>query len=309
MEEQVFLDTTPTPSPVSAVQPVASGRLSVPPAGMRRILVGWANSLTHVYADVATLADGRAAALHARHAAAVAAAGALAPVQFGPTPMPLSAAEQAWVKHVTATPLFRTSFGLQGWRVARVPLASLVVWQPMVDAPLDEAPPITTEEEVVQALLPEPPAFHLSKGSVAADGQGGVRAVLMSADPNHDLDISLDDEGAGGLRIRLRPRTNIAHAMPLNGRLVVLNGYNRLVRLAAAGYTDAPILLLDQGHHAAGPIADRPGFLPLQFVTNAPRPPVITDFLDGTLTIDVPKPQIARGHDFRISHAEFPVRL
>ena len=306
MEQPLFLDSTPTPSPVSAVQRV--GRPALPAPGMRRLLVGWSNSLAHVYSDVVTLDDARAIELNTFHASAVAAAAQLPVVSLAPSPGPLSQAEEAWVGHVSATPRFRTTFGLQGWRVARVALSGIVAWQPIVDAPVDDAPPLENEEQVIRGLLPEPPLLHPTKAALSPDGQGGVRALLTSSDPNHDVDISLEDEGAGGLRIKLRPRTNVVFAMPVNGRLVLFNGYNRLARLAAAGHADAPVLLLDPGHTAAGPVADRPGFLPLNLVVNLPRPPVLTDFLNSALTIDIPKPQLAKGHEFRIAHAEFPVR-
>jgi hypothetical protein len=280
----------------------------MPAAGMRRIVVGWSNQLPQIYGDVLTFESDRARAVHVQHAAALKAASLLPVVALTPQYTALSTVEEAWTKHVTSTPGFLNSFGQQGWKIARVSLDRLVMWQPVVDAPRDDAPAMSTEEEIIKAVMPEVAIAPVYSSTLTRDEQGAFRAVLTSADPNHDIDLTLEEGGAGGLRVRLRARSNVVHAMPINGRLVVLNGYHRLARLAAAGYTDAPILLLDPGHNAAGVLADRPGFLPLNLIANIPRPPLIPDFLNGDLTMEMPKPDVARAHDFRFTHTEIPVR-
>jgi hypothetical protein len=281
---------------------------TLPAPGMRRLVIGWTNLLPQIYGDVMTFDDARGAAVHAQHAIAVRAASLLPAVPLAPMFSPLPPGQDAWAKHVTSTPGFLSAFGQQGWQVVRVPLDRLVAWQPIVDATRDGAPPISTDDEIVRAFMPEVATTLAYNATISRDEQGGFHAMLTSDDPNHDLDLSLDDGGAGGLRVRLRPRSNIVHAMLINGRLVVLNGYNRLVRLAGAGHVEAPIVVLEQGHAAAGPIADRPGFLPLNLVASLPRPPLIPDFLNPDLTLDIPKPAVARGHDFRFTHTELPVR-
>jgi hypothetical protein len=302
------LAPSPTPPPTSGVIPSSQPTAHpMPAAGMRRLLVGWFNQLPQIYGDVITFDAARATGLHKRHAEAIKAVSMLPLVPLAPSFVPLSPVEEGWVDHVTATPSFLNSFGHRGWRVVRVSLAQLVVWQPIVDAPRDDAPAITTEEEIIKALLPEVPTTLPYRSTLSRDEKGAFHAMLTSSDPNHDFDLTVDEEGAGGVRIRLRPRANIVFATLVNGRLVVLNGYNRLARLASAGRREAPILLLEPGH-AAGVIAERPGFLPLNIVVNAPRPPLVPDFLNSDVTMDVLKPAVERGHDFTFTHVELPVR-
>lgn len=304
---------SPSPPPVSGVIQVPTAQsspltTSMPARGMRRLVVGWWNALPQIHGEVMTFDAARAASMHAQHATAVKAASLLPPVPLVPQFSPLSPVEDAWVKHVTSTPAFLNAFGQQGWQVVRVPINQLVMWQATLDAPRDDAPSLSSDEEVIKAFMPEVAQKLDYTTTLSRDEQGGFHAMLTADDPNHDLDLSLEDGGAGGLRVRLRPRTNIVHAMVINNRLLVLNGYHRLARLAASGRTDAPLLVLETGHSAAGALADRPGFFPLKLVLNAPRPPLIPDFLNTDVTIDVPKPEVARGHDCRFTHTELPVR-
>lgn len=299
---------TPTPPPTSGVvassSPIALG---MPAPTLRRLMLGWSNILPQAYGDVVTFDAARAQSLHARHASAVKVASCLPVVSLVPLAGPLSAIEDEWASEVSSTMGFLNTFGQQGWRFARVPLAQLVVWQPLVDAPRDDAPPLANEEEIIKALVPKLATSLVYTTTLSRDEQGTFHALLTSADPNHDVDLTLEDGGAGGLRVRLRPRINIVHAVPINGRLVVLNGYHRLARLAAAGHVDAPILLLEPGH-AASAIADRPGFLPLGLIASIARPPLIPDFMNPDLTVDVPRPEISRGHDFRFTNTDLPIR-
>jgi hypothetical protein len=176
----------------------------------------------------------------------------------------------------------------------------LVAWQPVVDFPLK--PPPTTSQEMIECFVPDGDEPLSYSSAISQDPQGGFRVLLSSANPNHDLDVRINSDSS--LTTRLKARSNIVHAVPLNGRIVVLNGYNRLVRAVSEGHTEVPVLLLEPGH-PAGAVADRPGFLPLNVVANHPRPPLVPDFFNPELTVDVPKREVSRVHDLSFRHAEF----
>lgn len=303
---------SPTPPPTSGVIQSSSGgslqrtSFPMPATGFRRALAAWSPVLQQVCPDVAGYDDAQALAVHAQHAAAMQAATKVGVRPLTPTYSPLSPIEDAWVKNVTASPRFLTIFGPQGWQVARVALDKIVAWQPVVDAPRASAPALSTPEEVVQALLPEIGTKLDYNATVMRDERGDFHAVLAAQDPNHDLDIRIDD-GGDGVHLRLRPRPNLVHATLINGRLVLLNGYNRLARLASEGHADAPILILQPGH-PAGAVSDRPGFFPLAFIAQAPCPPLICDFVNPDLVIDFPFRPIVRAHDMAFTHTELPIR-
>jgi hypothetical protein len=155
---------------------------------------------------------------------------------------------------------------------------------------------------MIERFVPEVEAPIRYSSTITADPQGGFRVVLSSADPNHDLDVRVSPDSS--VVARLRAKSNVVNAVPVAGRLVVLNGYNRLAQAAASGQADVPVLLLEPGH-PAGAIGDRPGFLPLTMIAQHPRPPLITDFFNPEITIDVPKREVCRTHDLCFRHTEF----
>ncbi|HEY1694673.1 MAG TPA: hypothetical protein VGG39_21025 [Polyangiaceae bacterium] len=214
----------------------------------------------------------------------------------------MSALEQQWADHITSTPLFQNAFGQNGWSVGRVPVDRLAVVQPVIDAMHDAVP--TTEEEVARWCLPESSTLDYH-ATLAADSQPrSFHVVLTARHPNQDFDVELQEGGAGGVLLRLRPRPNYIAVIHFPHRFIVHNGHHRLAALAAAGVTEVPVIILDAG--SIGPLQDRPGFLPFQLVTQVPRPPLVTDFLDPEVTIDIPSRVIGKVHDFRIVHTELP---
>jgi len=88
----------------------------MPAAGMRRLIVGWSNFLPHIYGDILTCDASRANAFNVQHAGALKAASSLPVLPLAPSFAPLSTAEEAWARHVTATPGFLNSFGQRGWK-------------------------------------------------------------------------------------------------------------------------------------------------------------------------------------------------
>jgi hypothetical protein len=101
------------------------------------------------------------------------------------------------VKQITSTPAFLNVFGQKGWQVVRVPLDRLVVWQPIVDAPRDEAAPLGNEEEVVRGFLPEAAITFDYKTTLSRDEQGGFYALLTCEDPRLSVRFDGRVSGAG----------------------------------------------------------------------------------------------------------------
>jgi hypothetical protein len=296
---------TPTPPPVSAVQrldgpTIASSRLPKP--GKRRVLIAWTNQLRQVCDEVLRVDDVRARGLHAHHAGAIMRVSNMPPLSLPPTEAALSSAEQAWADHIAATPMFLNAFGQQGWKIARVPLDRLVIVQPVIDAIHDQVP--TSEEEVVKWCLPETSTLDY-QASLAADSQpGSFHVILTARHPNQDFDVELVQGGTGGALLGLRPRPNHVSVIRLPNRYVVHNGHHRLAALADAGVAEVPVVILDPA--AMGPLQDRPGFLPFALAAQHPRPPVISDFLDPDLTIEVDGRTVGKVHALRIVHTELP---
>ena len=195
MAQPLVPSPSPTPPPVSGVvngptaqsSPLAT---ALPARGMRRLVVGWWNALPQIYGEVMTFDAARAASLHAQHAMAVKAVNQLLPVQLAPQLSPLSSVEDGWVKHVTTTPGFLNVFSQQGWQVVRVPLDRMVIWQPTLDAPRDDAPALSNEEDVIKAFMPEVASKVAYTTTLSRDEQGGFHAMLTADDPNHDLDLT-----------------------------------------------------------------------------------------------------------------------
>jgi hypothetical protein len=274
----------------------------MPAFGSRRLLIGWSNFLRDVHGEILTMAQANAVDLHAKHGAALQTV-----ERMPPRPLPaqlgnLRPDEEAWTKKVAASPAFLNVFGQRGWRFVRAPLDVMVTWQPIIDFPLKPAP--VTPQEVIERFVPEGDATIAYTSAITPDPQGGFHVLLSSPDPNHDLDVRVGADSA--VTARLKGKSNIVHAVPINGRLVVLNGYNRLAQLASTGHTEAPLLLLEPGH-PAGVISDRPGFVPLNVVANHQRPPLIPDFFNPDITIEVPKRDMSRTHDLYFKHTEFLV--
>lgn len=298
-------DPIPTPIPVSGVRPMAGPALAsspLPASGMRRTMVGWANHLRQVYGEILWLEDQRARVMHAHHAAAVKLVSQMPPLQLPPTQTPLTPAQQLWADRIASTPMFLNAFGQQGWTIARVPIDRLAVRQPVIDALRDLTP--TTDDEVARWCLPETSLLDYH-ASLAPDSQSGsFHVVLTAGHPNQDFDVELVEGGSAGVLLRLRPRPNYVAVIRLPHRFVVHNGHHRLAALAAAGITDVPAVVLEQA--AVGPIQDRAGFLPFAQVAQLPRPPLVTDFLNPGVTIDIPGRSTGTVHDFRIVHTELP---
>jgi len=301
-----FVFPTPTPSPVSGVVTAAAPpalpiSLPLPAHGQRRVLIGWSNILRDVHGEIVTTDPVAAAALYAKHTAAVEAVERLTPRPLVAPLGAMDAAEEAWVKNVASTPAFINAFGQRGWSFVRAPLDILVTWQPVIDSPLK--PPPTSAQEVIERFVPEKEESIAYSSAITPDPQGGFHVTLTAANPNHDLDVRVNADAS--VTARLKGKSNIVHGVRIpNGRIVVLNGYNRLAQAASTGHTAVPLLLLEPGH-PAGAVGDRAGFLPINLIVNHRRPPLIPDFFNPEIAIDVPRREVSRVHDLSVKHTEF----
>jgi hypothetical protein len=240
--------------------------------------------------------------LWARHAAAVASARELPPLvpATGGAEVPCEIGENQ--RATLQTPNFQQSLtGGRPFRFSYVAVGHLGAFQPFVK---DGAAAPTGAGDLVDWCLPPPP-----KSDVRVEGQAnetGQRIVVSTFDPNVTLTPRLGPDVVG-LTIGRSP--NWVQVAAIGGRYLVRDGHHRVAAAVAAGHERVPAIVVEY-QNLQEAMAAPPGlwFTP-DVMFGIPRPPLVADFLDSALTLDVPAPSRVRVYtvQFQISKVDVAV--
>lgn len=97
-----------------------------------------------------------------------------------------------------------------------------------------------------------------------------------------------------------------AYAFRIGSRLILANGYHRLLALRSAGLKVAPIAVVDIEHPELE-LADRLIQFPAAYLVTSPRPPLLKDFFDSRLTADLRLRPKASVVSVEISHEQHAI--
>jgi hypothetical protein len=163
-------------------------------------------------------------------------------------------------------------------RIAFVSLGQLVAFQFTVDKPYSAVFKLSagaSVTDVAQITLPAAgPRFPLQVG---ADGSG---LTISAPGPNlriAGMQFQASDSGPIRLTVDLTFGSPYVQVAEFQGRLIVRNGYHRLVGLLSQGVTHAPVILLHCTDYAeTGGVG--PSFFPSQVVMGV-KPPLLKHYL------------------------------
>lgn len=245
--------------------------------------------------------------LATKHQAAVQHRLALAP-QKPPVPplQPLSPHEQAWVAQVAAAPAFQNSIAKApgGFAFGRLPIDALVAFQPWVH-PLHGAVP-KSQQEILEWCLPK--NFQTTTNINVEAGPDGKpkRVLFVTDDPtamfNHGI-------GPEGYLLGVTPRLNWVQVTEVEGMYVLRNGYHRVDALHAVGHVEVPVLLTKAATLDEVVNVGVNGFFNAPYLRGLPRKPMVADFQDANLTVNVPHVKTKRVVEVRLDVSEFGVPI
>lgn len=245
--------------------------------------------------------------LAAQHQTAMQARAALPPEKpVLPQLQPLAAAEQAWVAQVTAAPAFQKSIAKApgGFAFGRLPIEAFVAFQPWVH-PLHSPVP-TDQHEILEWCLPK--NFQTTANINIENGPDGrpKRVLFVTDDPTAILNHGVGQEG---FVIGVTPRLNWVQVTEVEGMYILRNGYHRVNALHAAGHQDVPVLLTKAASLDEVVNVGVNGFFNAPYLRGLPRKPMVVDFQDPSLTVNVPYAKTKRVVEVRIDVSEFGVPI
>jgi hypothetical protein len=214
----------------------------------------------------------------------------------------------AYLNEVKESPLFQVISSRQDASFAFVPLDQLV------------NPLVYIDFEYIDSIKPELPSTDDLQVARFALPQTLVSQVKAAADPTQRSIIFVSNEKSLTVSpVQVRPTPNGTEVTFLvapnfnmllvanhSGRLVIRNGIHRAFLLATMGVKVAPCILIND----AGPIPNVQMSSYPAFTTSVlalPRPPMLHDFLDPELCLEVP---LQRTHKLiRISAEEVMIPI
>ncbi len=208
--------------------------------------------------------------------------------------------EIAWVRDLVGTADFQSHYSHVRHDIGYVRIDQLTVYQPFL-APHHEAAP-GTAIEILRWCLPQ--QFQTQVGMRIE----GHRATFSPTSPGVQVAVVQHPQG-----VLITPvgNANWVQIKRLPGdRYVVVNGNHRVASLAASGHSFVPAIISDAPSlDAVVPITPsnhRPWFRPEE-IRAFRRPPVIADFLDPRVTLEVPHDGARRVIEVRLDIQEFRV--
>jgi len=184
------------------------------------------------------------------------------------------------VEELAQTDLFRSSVQGLPYVVAVVSLGELTAFQFTVDKPYCDTftvPAGRSLGDVAGITLPtEPPKFPLRVG---ADGLG---FTVSAPGPNlrvAGMEFKSAEVGSMRLTVDLTFGSPFVQVAEFQGRLILRNGYHRLVSLLHQGVNHAPVILL-HGTDYSQTGAAGPGFFQPSIVMGA-KPPLLKHYLSS----------------------------
>ncbi len=177
------------------------------------------------------------------------------------------------LQKVRSAPMFQNLIGTAAYRFAMADLREVIAVQPNVglEAMGSKSFPINpSDEEIVNLCLPYGHPFELQV--TVAQNQ-----VTFSGFDNNLNGVGIAHQPGGLPTLFPGSRGNWVQVAVCQGRLFLLNGYHRVVKLLAAGVSEIPCIVRDFA------LPEQMGFgqgrfFPLQYLMGATRPPLIRDF-------------------------------
>lgn len=303
-------ETNPVAAPAAAndtnmaALPVGKPGMALPPRGQQRILAGFMPP--DMFRGVAgpAVADWSASQrdeLWARHAAAIQAAAALAPLTASrdvEVPFELAEAQQTTFR---STNFQQSLTGGRPFRFSSVAVEHLGAFQGFVkDGPGAPAAGV----DLTDWCLPQAP-----KSDVRVEGQSnetGQRIVVSTSDPNVTLTPRL---GADVVGLAIGRTPNWVQVAAVGGRYLLRDGHHRVAASVAAGHDRVPAIVVEYQNWQEA-IAAPPGlwFTP-DVMFGTPRPPLVADFLDSTLTLELPAPSRVRVYSIQFQISKMDVAV
>ena len=198
--------------------------------------------------------------------------------------MPIDQAQRATIEAMLSAPLFAGSLASKRWRLAMLPLGSLIVAQPMLNLARIEALRSRVEANPLEAFFPMTTTLDVATET----GAGSIITLLSS---RGELTVSgaqlgrEPDNGAIEIVLRVEPRPNYVSALDDDGVFVLRNGHHRLVAAWQGGLRAVPCVLV-QGSVEALTTRMQDG-LPPSSLRRA-RPPLLADLADeGPMSVEV----------------------
>ncbi len=177
------------------------------------------------------------------------------------------------LQKVRSAPMFQNLIGTGAYRFAMADLRDVIAVQPNVGLEAMGSKSFPTNpsgEETVSLCLPDRHAFELQV--TIAQNQ-----VTFSGFDNNLNGVGIVQQAGGPPALLPGSRGNWVQVARCQGRLFLLNGYHRVVRLLEAGVSEIPCIVRDFA------LPEQMGFgqgrfFPLQYLMSASRPPLIRDF-------------------------------
>jgi hypothetical protein len=277
-------------------------RLPLPQVGHTRLLAAWMTPEHLSLFPNSASTPATQSAFQRGHALARDAVVTLAPADLTPEAVaPITGSDEAvWVEGLVRTAEFQSHYGHLGHEIGYLRIDQLTVYQPFVNPPHEPVP--GTPLEVLRWCLPH--QFQAQVG-LRIDGQ---RATFTPASPSTGIGIVQHPQG-----VLITPVGNAnwvqVKRLP-NDRYVIVNGNHRIAALAAAGHAKVPAIISDASSLDAivpiTPNSHRPWFRPEELRAFR-RPPLITDFLEPAVTLEVPHDSSRRVVEVRFDIQEFRI--
>jgi hypothetical protein len=303
-QEPEITTSGPVPRPLDLAAGTApQTSRTLPPRGSHRYLAGFMddNHLAMYTAKVlGNLTASEKDEFKARHLRTRQAAGQLAPLAVDRVEeqlVPLDDRYASWIKEVEESAIFQRSFAPVPYAFRSVPICTLGTFQPFLKKLHYEIP--DDEEGVLKVCLPK--EFRSTADCQMNQAAGGVQLLFYGDDP--DAELSIDTEPGGTVRLHVDARPNWVQVALCQGRLLVRNGYHRIASLFARGVDRVPALVvqIDDPFQVVpqGPWFSAP------YLYGSQRPPLLTDFFNPELTLDVQQPDVRGVVEVRMNVAKF----
>jgi hypothetical protein len=182
------------------------------------------------------------------------------------------------VAELSQTDAFRSTVEGLPHRIAVISLGQVVAFQFIVDKPYCDTftvPAGGRVEDIATITLPSaPPKCSVNVGS----DQGGF--VLSAPGPNlrvASMEFQASEGGPLRMTVDLTLGSPFVQVAEFGGRMILRNGYHRVVSLLTQGVSYAPVILLQCGDYGQTGAAG-PGFFAPHIVMG-PKPPLLKHYL------------------------------
>lgn len=277
-------------------------QISFPEQGTQRLMAGWMDRghlLQFVQGHLAALDDRGQAHFWTEHDAMRREAASLPiPDLAAPEPHPMAGEEAAWCREVEQAPAFRQTFGSAPHCFGYLPVSCLTTFQPFLKGS-NERPP-EGMADVLRWCLPT--TFETSSAVTLNQGNPGTvpRVLFATNDPNAQLNFAVMGDA---FRVAVAPRLNWVQVARADGRYVVRNGHHRIAALAAIGRTEVPAVIIEAPTIGAI-VPPAPAFFGADYLQRLERPPLVVDFLNPAVTLEIPHAPLRRVFEVRLDVAE-----